>query len=91
MISLFYCCRCGMLIGHNAQLPVYKESKVYQLCPCTEGIWNPSMRHWGSKDKSIQDGLLVVWKEKRLLSDRLREWYENRKHKLSFVWLSSFT
>lgn len=79
MNSLFYCIRCGMLIGHNTQPPVYKEPKVYQTCRCTEGIWNPSMRPWGSRDVNIPEGHLVVWKERRLWSDRFMEWVKSWK------------
>ena len=74
MTSVFYCGRCGLLIGSN---PVSDKGNpiVYETCRCTDGLWNPNIRPWFSRDVVVPEGTLVVFRERVRWWDRIREWW----------------
>lgn len=73
MTSIFYCGRCGLLIGSNPSSD--KEKAIaYDTCPCTDGICNPNVRPWYSRSVVVPEGTLVVFRERMGWWDRIVRW-----------------
>jgi hypothetical protein len=76
MISLFYCARCGTMIGKSSWDDKNEwNGTVYQLCVCPIGI--SEKNEWISRDVIVPENVLVVWHHRRLWLDAFIQWVKS--------------